>query len=84
MASVPFSEARTHLTDIVNEVAYGGVRIILTRKGKQLVAIIPLEDLRVLEAIENKIDLEDAKKALRDIEKHGTISWEETKRELGL
>lgn len=84
MSSVPFSEARAHLTDIVNEVAYGGERIILTRKGKQLVAIIPLEDLRALEAIENKIDLEDAKKALRDIEKHGTVSWEDAKRELGL
>lgn len=84
MASVPFSEVRTHLTDIVNEVAYGGERIILTRKGKQLVAIIPLADLRALEALENKFDLEDAKKALRDVEKHGTISWEETKRELGL
>ena len=84
MDSVPFSEARTHLTDIVNEVAYGGERIILTRKGKQLVAIIPLEDLRILEALENKIDLEDAKKALRDIEKYGTISWEDAKRELGL
>jgi prevent-host-death family protein len=84
MASVPFSEARTHLTDIVNEVAYGGARIVLTRKGKQLVAIISLEDLRALEAIENKIDLEDAKKALRDVEKHGTVSWEDTKRELGL
>lgn len=84
MASIPFSEARTHLTDIVNEVAYGGKRIILTRKRKQLVAIIPLEDLWALEALENKIDLEDAKKALRDVEKHGTVSWEDTKRELGL
>jgi prevent-host-death family protein len=84
MPCIPFSEARTHLTHIVNEVAYGGERIILTRKGKQLVAIIPLKDLRALEAVENKIDIEDAKKALRDIEKHGTISWEDTKRELGL
>ncbi len=84
MASIPFSEARSHLTDIVNEVAYGGERIILTRKGKKLVAIIPLEDLRTLEALENKVDLEDVKEALRDVEKHGSISWEDTKRELGL
>ncbi len=84
MSSIPFSEARTHLTNIVNEVAYGGERIILTRKGKQLVAIIPLEDLRALEALENKIDLEDAKKVLRDVEKHGAVSWEDIKRELGL
>ena len=80
MYTIPFSEARTHLTDIVNEVSYGGKRIILTRKGKRVVALISLEDLEVLEAIENEIDLEDAKKALRDIEKHGTISWEEVKR----
>lgn len=84
MDNIPFSEARTHLTDIVNGVAYRGERIILTRKGKQLVAIIPLEDLRALEALENKLDLEDAKKVLRDIEKHGTVSWEDTKRELDL
>lgn len=84
MASISFSEARTHLTDVVNEVAYGGERIILTRKGKQLVAIIPLDDLRALEYLENKMDLEEAKKALHNIEKDGTISWEDTKRELGL
>lgn len=84
MTSVPFSEVRAHLTDIVNEVAYGGKRVVLTRKGKELVAIISLEDLRILEAIENRIDLEDAKKALHDIEKHGTISWEDAKRNLGL
>ena len=84
MATIPFSEARAHFTDIVNEVAYGGERMILTRKGKQLVAIIPLEDLNALEALENKIDLEDAKKALSDVKKHGTVSWENIKRELGL
>ncbi|MBS0622058.1 MAG: hypothetical protein JSR80_03770 [Verrucomicrobia bacterium] len=43
-----------------------------------------LEDLRVLEALEDKIDLEDAKKALQDIEKQGSVSWEEIKLELAL
>lgn len=84
MSSVPFSEVRANLTDIVNEVAYGGKRVILTRKGKELVAIIPLEDLEALETIENIIDIEDAKKALKDIKKHGTIAWEKAKLELGL
>jgi prevent-host-death family protein len=83
-STVPFSEARTHLTDVVNEVAYRGERIILTRKGKHLAAIIPLEDLAALEAIEDQIDIEDAKKALRDIEKHGTVSWDKVKNELKL
>ena len=84
MESISFSEARTHLTDIVNDVVYGGKRIILTRKGKSLVAIVPLADLRTLEMLENKIDLEDARKALSDIEENGSVSWEDVKRELDL
>lgn len=84
MSTIPFSEARTHLTDIVNEVAYAGKRIILTRKGRKLVAIVPLDDLDAIEAIENKIDLRAAKKAEKDIKKHGTISWKEAKRKLDL
>lgn len=84
MATVPFSEARTHLTDIVNEVAYGGKRIVLTRKGRKLVAIVPLEDLDAIEALENKLDLAAAKKVEEDIKKHGTISWKEVKRKLKL
>lgn len=84
MDTIPFSEARSNLTEIVNEVAYGGERVILTRKGKELVAIISLEDLEILQALEDKIDFEEAKKALKDIEKHGTVSWEELKRQLNL
>jgi prevent-host-death family protein len=84
MTSIPFSEARNHLTDIVNEVAYAGKRVILTRKGKKLVAIVPLEDFEAIEALEDKIDLEDAKKILADVKKHGTIPWEEVKRRLKL
>lgn len=84
MATVPFSEAREHLTDLVNEVAYGGKRIVLTRKGKKLVAIVPLDDLDTIEALEDKIDIAAAKKADRDIKKHGTISLKKVKKELDL
>lgn len=45
---VGFSKARIELTDIVNNVAYGNKRYILTRKGKSLVAIVSLEDLEIL------------------------------------
>jgi prevent-host-death family protein len=81
---VPFSEARTHLTDLVNEVAYGGKRIILTRKGRKLVAIVPLDDLTTIEALEDKLDHAAAKKAEADVKKNGTVSWKKIKRKLGL
>lgn len=82
MATVPFSEAREHFTDLVNEVAYGGKRIVLTRKGKRLVAIVPLDDLQTIEMMEDKIDIAAAKKADTDIKKHGTVSLARIKKEL--
>lgn len=54
MTMIPFSDARSCLTDVVNEVAYAGKRVILTRKGKMLAAIVSLEDLEALEAMGTK------------------------------
>jgi prevent-host-death family protein len=79
-----FSDARSHLTDIANHVAYKGERITVTRKGRKIFAIVPIEDLEMLEAIEDRIDLDDARKALADAKKNGTSSWESIKRKLEL
>ncbi len=54
MKVIPFSDARSCLTDVVNEVAYAGKRIILSRQGKMLAAIVSLEDLKLLEALGKK------------------------------
>ena len=58
MTVVPFSDARSCLTDIVNEVAYAGKRVILTRKGRKLAAIVSLEDLAALEKMKNNSEEE--------------------------
>lgn len=50
-----FSDARSHLTDIANDVAFRGSRAIITRKGKKLFAMVSIEDLETLEAIELSI-----------------------------
>ena len=42
------------------------------------------EDLEALEAIEDRIDLDDAREALADAKKNGTVSWESLKRKLNL
>lgn len=79
-----FSEARSHLADIANEVIYAGKRAILTRKGKQVVAIVSIEDLEALNALEDQIDLNDVKEALADVKKRGTISLDAIKRKHNL
>jgi prevent-host-death family protein len=79
-----FSEARSELTDIVNHVAFGHDRYILTRNGKELAAIVSIEDLQMLEELEDKLDVETARRIDKDIKKHGTVKWKDAKRELGL
>lgn len=84
MNTLSSSEARQHFPEVVSKAAYGKKRIIVTRRGKRLAAIIPIEDLDLIEAIENHIDLEDARKALASVNKHGSTSWKKVKADLGL
>ena len=84
MTHLPTSKARDHLAEILNKVAFGAERIILSRRGKDLAAVIPIADLKLLEKLEDRIDLEDARKALEEVEKEGSISWDQIKSELGL
>ncbi|MCK4934609.1 MAG: type II toxin-antitoxin system Phd/YefM family antitoxin [Simkaniaceae bacterium] len=81
---ITFSDARAQLTDVTNDVAFRGDRVVITRNGKQHVAIVPIDDLEMIEALEDKMDLKDAKNALADTKKRGTVSWKDVKRNLGL
>lgn len=57
------TEAREHLADVVNRVAYTGEGITLTRRGRRLAAIVPIEVLDALEAAEDRIDIEAAEES---------------------
>lgn len=84
MTPLSVTEARSHFADILNRVGYGGERIILQKHDKKLAAIIPVEDLELLEAIEDKIDIMEAEAALAEDEGKEAIPWKEVKKELGL
>ena len=75
-------QAREQFADLVNRSAYRGERITLTRHGKGIAAVVPIEDLRLLEQIEDRIDLDEARKALKERGKN--IPLAEVKRRLGL
>lgn len=49
-------EARENFSDLINKAAYGNERVILTRRGKALAAVIPLNDLESLKS-ENEAEL---------------------------
>ena len=84
MTRLSASEARDHLAEILNKVAYKEERIILHRRGKDLVAVIPIPDLKLLEKLEDRLDIEDALKALEEIERGESVPWDQVKAKLGL
>lgn len=84
MVRINTSEARQGLADLLNRVLYRGERIILHRRGRDVAAIVSLEDLELLERFEDQIDLQDAKKALKEAKKKGTKPLSSVMQELGI
>jgi prevent-host-death family protein len=79
-------EAREKLGKIIQKAAVEKERIILTRRGKELAALVPIEDMRFLEELEDRLDLEEARAALAEAkaDPERPIPWEKLKAELGL
>lgn len=84
MSTTTVSDARRDFADLCDRVAYGRERVIIERHGKVRVALVPYEDLALIEEIEDKVDLLAADTALKEAEEAGTVSWEELKAELEL
>lgn len=81
MPSLSTMQARDRLSELVNQVAYGKERVTITRRGKRLAVLVPMEDAELIRAIEDKIDLDEARKALAEPGKN--ITLEQLKEELG-
>ena len=81
MAKVSTAKAKNQFSDVINRAAHGKERVVLTRSGKDIVAVVPIEDVRLLEEIEDRLDNMSADEALKE---PGTIPWEKIKKDLGL
>ena len=82
--SIDTSVARDGLSDTLNRVSYGKERIVIKRHGKDVAALVPMEDLEFLEDLEDRLDLEEARESLAEAGEKGTIPWGNVKKDLGL
>lgn len=48
---IPVTQARAELAELINRVVYGGERVVVTRHGKPLVALVSAADLERLEGL---------------------------------
>ena len=79
MSSMSLMKARDRLSALVKRAASGKERVVLTVQGRELAALVPIEDLTLLEELEDRLDLDDARAALAEARKEGTVPWEQIK-----
>ncbi len=79
------TEAESRIDTVISKVKKTKNRVALTKRGKPVVAVVPIEDLEYLEALDAKEDAEDiqACKVTLKKKKDALIPWETVKKELG-
>lgn len=80
MTKVPATQARQRLPELLNKVFYTGERIAIGNRGKEKAVLVSVEDAKLLEDLEAKVDLDLIRKRLKE----PTESWESVKGKLGL
>ena len=77
---------RNDMADVINRAAYRGERIILERRGKPAAAIVSLEDVQLLEAMEDAHWLKEALQARQQAKRKGEkpVAWDKARKAMGL
>lgn len=80
------AEARNHFDDLLDRTVKQKERVVLTRRGKPVAALVPIGDVEFLEAIEDLLEAEEYRRAKEDFAQSGqaAVSWEKIKAELGI
>ena len=84
MKQITTAEARKHLAELLNRAAYAKERFVVTRHGQELVAIVPLEEVTLLDRLRALLAAKDFEAAIQEMEDSGTRNWDEVRRELDL
>jgi len=79
---VSTDQARAELDALADRVGETGERIVLTRNGKPVAALVHVDDAIYMQALEDLDDRKAVEEALAEIEQHGTVPWEAVKAEL--
>ena len=83
MVRLTATEAREHFADTLNRVSYRGERIVVFRRGgKDVAAVVPMDDLELLQKLEDRLDRDAIQKTLAKPGKR--VSYRAFRKTLGL
>jgi len=57
MTKISTVKARENFSELINQAAYGKQKVILTRRGKALAALVSMEDYQMLQHLHNNEDV---------------------------
>lgn len=83
MASITTVLARNDFSSVLNRGAFGKERVILKRRGKAIAAVVPMEDLALLQSLEDKLDSAAVLASRKETRKKGTKSLAQLRAEVG-
>jgi prevent-host-death family protein len=83
MTRIGVSDARDHLSEVVDRARYTHERVVLTKRGREVGAIISIDDLRLLEMLEDQLDVKAAKQALEESQGE-RVPYDEVRKKLAL
>ena len=84
MEEITAAEARKQMSELVSRAAYGKERFVVTRHGKELVAIVPLEEVTLLDRLRALVSSKDFAAAMAEVGDAGMESWDDIRKDLGL
>ena len=82
---ISIAELRARLGDLVSRVSYNHDRVVITRHGKPVAAIISASDMEKFQELEDWNDIQAAEASERETKRNGgPIPWRTIKREMKL
>ncbi|HXN85997.1 MAG TPA: type II toxin-antitoxin system Phd/YefM family antitoxin [Candidatus Binataceae bacterium] len=82
---ISIADLRASLGDLVTRVSYNHDRVVITKHGKPVAAIISASDMEKFEELEDWNDIQAAEASERETERTGgPIPWRTIKREMKL
>ena len=83
MSTMTAVKARNNFSEVIARAAYGKERIYITKNGKNLAALIPVEDMALLEELEDRLDAAEADRILDKTKPTDLVPFEEYLRKRG-